>query len=211
MLKMTTPGEEQLDLLNEPEIWLDLGCGQNPLKLMDQEGKVIREYEGVDEIDFGQKHVMDLRRPWPWKDGTIAGAYSSHFIEHLDGVERIHFMNELWRVLRLDAEATIVAPHWSSDRAYGDPTHKWPPISDMSHFYWFRAWREGGKMPDGNVVPAQAPHTGYKCDFDSVMAYIFNNHPTLVGRNSDFMMDGAVFKRNFVSDVRFTLTKRDRR
>src|SRR5262245_46557037 len=88
---------------------LDLGCGRNP-----REG-----FEGVDHMDFGQKHKVDLRGPWPWKDKSVEEAHCSHFIEHLTAKERIHFVNELHRVLIPNGKATVITPHWASMRAYG--------------------------------------------------------------------------------------------
>ena len=93
---------------------LDLGCGKNP-----KEG-----FEGVDSRDFGQPHTLDLRKPWPWADGSVEEAHSSHFVEHLTGAERIHFVNELHRVLVPGGKAQIIVPHWASCRAYGDLTHQ---------------------------------------------------------------------------------------
>ena len=66
---------------------LDFGCGKAP-----REG-----FEGVDRLDFGQPHKVDLRLAWPWDDGAVGEAHASHFVEHLTGHERIHFVNELYR------------------------------------------------------------------------------------------------------------------
>lgn len=84
--------------------------------------------------------------------------YSSHFVEHLTGAERIVFFNELYRILVPGAQARIITPHWSHERAYGDPTHQWPPITGMTYVYLMREWRE-----------QNAPHVGYTCNFEVVM------------------------------------------
>lgn len=130
----------------KPLLKLDLGCGLRP-----KEG-----FLGVDSKDFGQKVTHDLRKPWPWEDGSVEEVYSSHFLEHLTSPERVHFFNELYRVLIKGGKATIIVPHWSSERAYGDPTHQWPPVVFFSFQYINKVWRE-----------ANAPHTGYTCDFDT--------------------------------------------
>lgn len=125
---------------------LDLGCGKNKKA----------DFTGVDSIKFdGVDLVHDLRKPWPWSDGSVDEVHSSHFLEHLSAPERVHFFNELWRVMRSGAKATIIVPSWTSERAYGDPTHCWPPVVGFSFLYLNRAWRE-----------VNAPHTGYTCDFD---------------------------------------------
>lgn len=124
---------------------LDLGCGKNPKP----------GFTGVDARDFGQEIKTDLRQPWPWADEAVEEVNSSHFLEHLTQDERVHFFNELYRVLIKGGKATITTPHWLSERAYGDPTHKMPPVVFFSYFYVNKEWRE-----------KNAPHTGYTCDFD---------------------------------------------
>lgn len=125
---------------------LDFGCGKNK-----RQG-----FHGVDAIQFeGVDTVLDLRNKWPWKDGTVDEAHASHFLEHLTGAERVHFFNELFRVLRPGASANFIVPSWTSERAYGDPTHQWPPVVGFAFYYLNAKWRE-----------VNAPHCGYKCDFD---------------------------------------------
>jgi hypothetical protein len=124
---------------------LDLGCGT----------KKMAGFHGVDEIGFpGVDTIYDLRNPWIWKDESISEVYSSHFIEHLTGIERVHFFNELYRVLKPGAQARIITPHWSHERAYGDPTHQWPPVCSWTYHYLNQEWRI-----------KNAPHTGYCCNF----------------------------------------------
>lgn len=138
---------------------LDFGCGPHK-----SEG-----FQGVDAIAFdGVDHVVDLRRaPWPWKDGTVEEARASHFVEHLTAMERIVFVNELYRILVPGGSCQIVTPHWASSRAYGDPTHQWPPVSEFWFYYLSQEWRT-----------TNAPHTdkkhlagGYACDFEATWGY----------------------------------------
>ena len=125
---------------------LDLGCGKNP-----KQGFV-----GVDALDFGQDVKADLRKRWPWNDGSVEEVHCSHFLEHLTQDERVHFFNELDRVLVKGGKATIATPHWLSERAYGDPTHKMPPVVFFSYYYLNEEWRK-----------VNAPHTGYQCNLES--------------------------------------------
>src|ERR1700751_2644070 len=90
---------------------LDLGCGTR--KKDGFVGVDIRNFKGVDK-------VADLTKGWPWKNNSVDEVYCSHFIEHLEVPERIHFVNELYRVLKPGATALIITPHWCSHRAYGD-------------------------------------------------------------------------------------------
>jgi Methyltransferase domain len=198
---------------------LDFGCGSNP-----REG-----FEGVDCINFEGKvkHVVNLveREPlltnsmdpskphggqfkrWPWPDDSVEEAHASHFLEHLDAEERIHFANELCRVLIKGGKCTVITPHWASCRAYGDPTHKWPPVSEFWFYYISREWRLGNpnkvcpcnknkecKQCNGvgviNMAP-NAPHTdikfkpnGFNCNFAATWGYSFG--PELAARNEEF-------------------------
>lgn len=172
---------------------LDLGCGPNK-----REG-----FEGVDSIAFpGVDHVVDLRQKWPWDDNSVEEAHSSHFVEHLTAVERVHFANELCRVLVPAGKCQIVVPHWASCRAYGDPTHQWPPVSEFWFYYLSRDWRK-----------ANAPHTdiehwnqGLSCDFDATWGYSL--HPSIVVRNAEAQQFATQFYKEACQDTIATLTKK---
>lgn len=181
----------------EPQpLKLDFGCGPNK-----REG-----FLGVDRYAFDGKvdHVMDVcAGAWPWETSSVDEVWSSHFVEHLDQVERCHFFNELWRVLKPGAQATIVVPHWSNARAYGDPTHKWPAISEWFFLYLNKPWRD-----------ANAPHAdkanwplGYDCNFDGgAVTTVDPNHPELKGKHVDVQNYAT---RNFINvnvDAYATLT-----
>jgi len=175
---------------------IDFGCGNNKKTGADQ------EWTGVDSIKFdavdvvmnvcrpiyGNKVVGDSddgteevarvivgHKPWPWADNSVTEAYAAHFVEHLDQYQRCHFFNELWRVLVPGGTCQIVTPHWASTRAYGDPTHKWTPVSEMGWYYLKAEWRNGD---EAKGLGANAPHTdiahnpmGYSCDFEAGWGY----------------------------------------
>lgn len=65
--------------------------------------------------------VADLREPWPWPDQSIEAVVAHDIIEHLP--DKIHTMNELWRVLQADGQAHIVVPTTDGPGAFQDPTH----------------------------------------------------------------------------------------
>lgn len=171
---------------------LDLGCGKNK-----KEG-----YIGVDALPLeGVDVVADLRQAWPWTDGVVDEVHCSHFVEHLTGPERCHFVNELWRVLKPGANATLIVPSWTSNRAYGDPTHQWPPVSEMWFYYLGKEWRA-----------TQAPHTdkqhwpqGFSCDFDVTWGY--GMHPQLLTRNDEFRQFALAWYREAAQDIHATLTR----
>lgn len=164
---------------------LDLGCGMRKL-----EG-----FTGVDVHDFpGVDVVMDLRAKWPWKDDSVGEVHSSHFVEHLTGPERVAFFNNLWRVMAPKATAKIVVPHWSNACAYGDPTHQWPPMSEWFVFYLNTAWRA-----------ANAPHTGYTCNFEWVIGVGFDER--IMTWNDEKRQMAITHWVNSARDMHVTLTK----
>lgn len=173
-------------MAEEKPLLLDLGCGKNP-----REGFV-----GVDCRDFGQPIVHDLRQVWPWGDSTVSEVHCSHFVEHLDGQERIHFVNELYRVLKAGGKATLITPNWSSCRAYGDLSHKWPPVSEFWFYYLSKSWRE-----------TNAPHNDeYRCDFDA--NYGFSMHQSLIHRPPEYQMFSLQNFKEAGQDIIATLVKK---
>lgn len=91
---------------------LNLGCGDTPMA-----GWVNVDLfpgPGVDEI-------VDLRLPWPWPTSSVEGVRSWHTFEHLP--DRVHTMNELWRVLAPAAVAEVQVPTVDGVAAFSSPTH----------------------------------------------------------------------------------------
>lgn len=172
-------------------IKLDFGCGPNK-----REG-----FEGVDATAFPNvDHVVDLRKtPWPWADNSVSEAHASHFVEHLTATERVAFCNELYRILVPGGACQIIVPHWNSNRAYGDPTHQWPPVSEMWFYYLNRDWRK-----------QNAPHTdhehnpnGFDCHFDATWGY--NTRPDLNVRNEEFRQFAVANYKEVCMDIISTL------
>lgn len=188
------PGSDALGGIN-----LDLGCGSQ--KRPGFLGVDRRPFPGVDGItDLTQKHWLfdrpqlgsvklvaattaDGRTRFMLPDNSVAEAYSSHFLEHLDHnqakPERVRFMNELWRVLVPGGKATITTPHWASNRAYGDFTHADKPVSEMFYSYLSKAWRKEN-APDNDI---EFNPDGYSCDFDFQLTYSL--HPALAEKGVD--------------------------
>jgi ubiquinone/menaquinone biosynthesis C-methylase UbiE len=172
---------------------LDIGCGPNK-KL---------GFTGLDAIAFpGVDIVADLKTKWPVEDGSVEELHCSHCIEHFTSPERCYVYNEMFRVMKVGAKATIITPSFSSGRAYGDPTHQWPPVCGFSFFYLLKAWRM-----------ANAPHAdksnwpqGYDCDFDATWG--FSLHPQVAVRNQEFQQFALQFYMEAAQDIIATLTKR---
>lgn len=171
----------------EPQLLrLDFGCGKNP-----REG-----FQGVDILDFGQKHKVDLVGPWPWKNESVEEGHASHFVEHLTAPQRIHFVNELYRVLVPGGKCQLITPHWASCRAYGDLTHQWPPVSEFWFYYLNKEWRA-----------ANAPHNdGYSCNFEATWG--FSLHPQIAPRNQEYQAHATQFWKEAAQDIVATLVKK---
>lgn len=182
---------------------LKLNLGSGPTKM---EG-----FLSVDCIEFPEVDVVcDLLKTWPWKDGTVSEAHCSHVVEHFDAMERVHFVNELYRVMVPGGKAQIITPYWGSCRAYGDPTHKWPPISEFWFYYLSKEWRMGDKE---KKIAGNAPHTdatylkgGFACDFDATWGYSL--HPAVQLRNQESQQFMVQFYKEAAQDVIATLTKK---
>lgn len=164
---------------------IDLGCGKRK-----EPGFI-----GVDSIAFdGVDHVLDMGSArWPFEDGSVEYARSSHAVEHLTWPERVHFFNELWRVLKPGGQALIVVPHWNSARFYGDPTHK-EPLSEWAFLYLDAKWRE-----------ENAPHAPYVCNFSHTLGYSL--HPISQVWNAERNQYAMSWFRDFCQDIHATLTK----
>lgn len=141
-----------------PSRKLDLGCGLNP-----KEG-----FEGVDLYGDKAKHKINLFEfPWPFEDDSIDEIHCSHFLEHIPareveasdirylagqwfvGCEEEHrlgadmllvFMDECYRILKMDAWMHIVVPSGRSSRAFWDPTHR-RFFMQETFLYFSEEWR----------------------------------------------------------------------
>lgn len=175
---------------------LDLGCGPNKKP----------GFLGVDQYTFpGVDYVTPLGDrlvKWPFADHSVEEVHCSHFLEHLDQSERAYFMNELYRVLVPGGKALFITPHWASNRAYGDISHKWPAVSEMFFFYLNASWRQ-----------QNAPHTdlqwnplGFNCDFDFGANY--NTDPELIGKSDEVQRFMIKFYKEAAQDILCTITKR---
>lgn len=168
--------------VESPVIKLDLGCGPNK-----REG-----FTGVDIAQFDGKVdvVIDLSKKWPWKDCSVSEAVTSHFIEHLDAGERIHFINELYRVLKPEAKCQVTVPHWASQRAYGDLTHKWPPVSEFWFYYLSKEWRK-----------ANAPHSKYADEVNFEVTWGYSVLPQIMARTQEYQQNAIQFYKEACTDI----------
>ena len=93
-------------------IVLDIGCGAQK-----QPGAI-----GIDRRPLpGVDVICDFERALPFKQGSVAVAYSFHSVEHIRDL--ITFMEELYRVCAPDAMVYVKTPYYASRKAFIDPTH----------------------------------------------------------------------------------------
>ncbi len=91
---------------------LDLGCG--PRKTEGFIGVDIHDWQGVDV-------VADLTRRFPFPDNSVDEIKAYDVIEHLP--DRLHTMNEMWRICKPEAIVDILVPSTDGRGAFQDPTH----------------------------------------------------------------------------------------
>jgi hypothetical protein len=184
---------------------LDIGSGPKP-----REG-----YVGLDILDFGNTEITkcDLgSERWPFDDNSVGESHSAHFLEHLTNLngkwERVHFFNELWRVtvpveynragLPVAGFCKIIMPHWSSNRYYGDPTHK-EPFGEMGICYLDPMWR---KQNAPHTDSEFAPHM-YNCHW--AVSYDYTLHPDMAGRNEHYVRHAVTFWKEAAQDLVLTM------
>jgi ubiquinone/menaquinone biosynthesis C-methylase UbiE len=167
---------------------VDLGCGFK---------KRAEDFIGIDALALpGVNIVHDLRvTPWPFEDNSVDFVFCSHFVEHLTGEERIPFFNELYRIMKPGAQAEVITPDWSHAAAYGDPTHKWPPMSRWYLVYLDKQWRD-----------LQVAHVGYTCDFTS--AYAYTPDSALQQQSPEIVRHAVTHSINAAFELKALLTKR---
>ena len=157
---------------------LDLGCGAPARREHNQTTKALG-WVGVDVRALpGVDIVCDLLQlAWPWPDSSVDEVTCSHMVEHIPRLNRIHFFNELWRVLKPSAKVTIITPHWCSARAFGDMTHEWPPVAEYFWAYLDKKWRAENDVTD----------VDYLCDFTGGTQG-YSEAPWLAGRSMEYKL-----------------------
>ncbi len=195
--------EQQTD--QSKPLKLDLGCGINKVS-PDHIGVDSKEFPGVDlvlDLTAKEKSVQNADysvthtyKKWPWEDNSVDEVHCSHFIEHLEPKERVHFVNELYRILKPGTKCTLIFPHWCSVRAMGDLTHSSHSVSEMWMYYLNKDWRS-----------TNAPHNDfYTCDFDATWGY--SMHQSLLVRNLEYQQFAMQNFKEAIQDTIATLIKK---
>lgn len=92
---------------------LNLGCGDNWKEQYP-------DYEGLDIIDFGQKHkadvisfLIDVKRVNKYDE-----VMANHFLEHFDQNELKEIFSGVWNILRDGGIFKVVVPHKNKKRSW---------------------------------------------------------------------------------------------
>lgn len=103
---------------------VDLGCG----------GSKPEGFIGVDIVHGeGVDIVADLREKFPFPDASVDEIRAYDTIEHLP--DKIHTMNEIWRVCKPGARVDILVPSTDGRGAFQDPTHV--SFWNINSFYYY--------------------------------------------------------------------------
>ena len=108
---------------------LNLGCNR----------RILKGFVNVDIVKFrGVDVVTDLSKRWPWEDDSVDHIRIVDLIEHI--ADKIHFMNEMWRVMKEGGTAQVTVPHALFQGGDQDPTHVsfWVPNS----FHYFEVYQD---------------------------------------------------------------------
>lgn len=129
---------------------LNVGCGTDI-----REGWINLDSSRLPSVDV----VADLddcrRTPLPFAADSIDEFHCSHVLEHLR--DALGFMQELHRIAKPGAVATIRVPYGSSDDADEDPTHvRRLFLYSFSYFsqrgYWYADYGYRGDWETDNIV-----------------------------------------------------------
>ncbi|MFA7242402.1 MAG: methyltransferase domain-containing protein [Sulfuricellaceae bacterium] len=187
---MSSPAAGKINTVEVTGSKLDIACGNRK-----QPGFI-----GVDKYETPSTDALVdlLVFPWPWKSESIDEVYCSHFFEHIPKEQRPVFMEELYRILKTGAKATIICPYGGSNRAMQDFTHEWPPVFAESFLYFNKKWREENRLTHGPYAMT--------CDFDFRSG--LDLEPNLVQCSKE---DQALAIRHYINaarDLQITLFKR---
>ncbi len=122
-------------------VYVDLGCGTHKPQ----------GFVGVDVVPGPHVDVVaDLNQTFPFPDSSVDMIRAFDAIEHLR--DRIHTMNEIWRIGKPGAEVHIRVPSTDGRGAFQDPTHvsfwnlnsfqyycvEFPAYLELCHSYGFQ-------------------------------------------------------------------------
>lgn len=190
--------------LETTPIKLNIGCG---ISRANERNEPLDGYTHVD-ISKGCNPdiVLDVNKyPWPFKDNSVSEIYCSHFLEHLDGIERMAFFNECYRIMKnpyeedgvmIYSSIKAITPAPFTHRYMQDPTHKFPMVVQEFYNYLHKPSR----------IAMGLEHYPLTCNFE--WSGFFQDNPEIMtGRNDEFRNFHAKYSINSLLDLIVTLKK----
>jgi hypothetical protein len=148
------------------------------------------------KLEFNRESVPILTTKWAGPESdSVDEIHSSFALQYLTPEQRIYFVNECHRVLKVGGKLTVVVPYWSSSRAYGDLEVQWPPVVESWFSHLNAKWRNDNSVD-----------SGYTCDFDFTWGY--GMHPLIQSRNLEYQQHALTFWKEAAQDFIATGTKR---
>lgn len=147
-------------------------------------------------LELAQTDLERLRGKWPWADDSVDEIKVTKVIEYLTPVERIHFVNELQRVLKKGAKAMVLFPSWASNQAYADLAYAYPPIVEGWFYHLDKDWRKVNNPLE----------TRYECDLSVTWGY--GLHPLIQPKNQEYQQHAVTFWKEAAQGVCASLTKK---
>lgn len=118
---------------------------------------------GVDIV-----HDLDVF-PWPFTDGVLDEVWASQVFEHV--ADPIAFMRECWRVLRPGGLLHIATPHYLSENAHTDPTHR-RFCTERTWDYWCVSTDLHAQFGDQYAAGCTFDKEGVSRQGDDLMVYL---------------------------------------
>lgn len=112
------------------KVKLDIACGAHK-QGVDWIGIDIQAFPGVDIV-----HDIETY-PWPLPDACVDVAVGSHIAEHISPAHFgfIHWMNEIWRVMKTEGQLMLAMPYGVSHGFLQDPTHCHPMVETTFTYF----------------------------------------------------------------------------
>jgi predicted SAM-dependent methyltransferase len=143
-------------LLSSKMICVDLGCG-----IRKEEGFIGVDVFTGDQVDV----IANLNGHFPFPDNSVDFIKAHDVIEHLP--DRIHTMDEIWRICKADAIVDIFVPSTDGRGAFQDPTHVsfWNINSFMYYCQEFPLYLSGCQSQYGfkgefSIIGIDEKHSG---------------------------------------------------
>lgn len=131
--------------------------------------------------------------PWPFEPESVEEIFCRHYLEHV--VDLVGFMDECYRVMTPGAKMFVIAPYWTSMRAWQDPYHV-REISEATFLYFNKQAR----------INLGVDYYPIKSDFDFTYGYEINGEWNM--RSEEARRFAIQHYLNVVNDIHVTLTKK---